>query len=140
MMFVKVRHDDGREAEITEDEVAYYRSMGFVPVAGSAVDRAGPPAVTNQVAPANGTDQRLDLILDELRGLRADLAGAKESAEPADGETIELREPEDPNVSAMTREELNAHAATIGIAEPETFPNKAELIEAIEAATRPPQN
>lgn len=44
--------------------------------------------------PANGTDQRLDLVLDELRALRAELtAPAAERAEPADGDQIELREP-----------------------------------------------
>ena len=137
MKFVKVQHGDGREAEITEDEVKYYRSMGFEPVKGSATDRDVPVAATNPGAPANGTEQRLDSILDELRGLRADLAGGA-PAEPVDGETIEIREPEGPNLNAMTREELNAHAAMVGIAEPESFPNKAELIEAIEGA-QPPQ-
>jgi hypothetical protein len=45
--------------------------------------------------PAHGTDMRLDLILDELRGIRAALAPPA-SAEPEDGEPVALREPAKP--------------------------------------------
>jgi hypothetical protein len=95
MKFVTVRDDGGREAEITEDEVASYRAMGFKPVDGTTSERDGAPAVaaSQPSTPANGTDQRLDLLLDEIRGLRADLAAAKEPTEPQDGETVALREP-----------------------------------------------
>lgn len=48
--------------------------------------------MSDVIAAANGTDQRLDLILDELRALRAVLAPAARP-EPRDGETVELREP-----------------------------------------------
>lgn len=44
--------------------------------------------------PINGMEQRLDLLLDEIRGLRADLA-RRAPAPPEDG-SIELREPEKP--------------------------------------------
>lgn len=99
MKFVTVRDAGGREAEITEDEVASYRSMGFKPVDGAVDDRPGSPAVaaTQPLEPASGTDQRLDLVLEELRGLRADFAAFYAPVEiaelPADGETIQLREP-----------------------------------------------
>ena len=54
--------------------------------------------------PANGTDQRLDLVLDELRALRAALAApAAERAEPADGEPVELREPAADDAPKPTR-------------------------------------
>jgi hypothetical protein len=39
-----------------------------------------------------------------------------------------------PNLDGMTRDELNAKAAEAGVADPESFPNKAALIEAIQAA------
>jgi len=41
---------------------------------------------------ANGTDQRLDLVLDELRAIRAALAPVAVT-EPKDGEAVELKEP-----------------------------------------------
>lgn len=37
-------------------------------------------------------------------------------------------------LSAMTRAELNDYAATIGVTDPTDYPNKTELIAAIEAA------
>lgn len=70
--------------------------------------------------PTSGTDQRLDRLYDEVKGLRDDLASApvawrqaldrigdevaqlraqlapETDVEPADGETVELREPETP--------------------------------------------
>ncbi|MCC6314213.1 MAG: hypothetical protein IT337_09360 [Thermomicrobiales bacterium] len=64
-------------------------------------DRPLPPAVTS-------ADLRLDAILDELRGLRADLERAPVALrqrvdqitagleQVADGATVELREPEPP--------------------------------------------
>lgn len=81
MDFVKVRHEDGREADITAAEVAQYRDMGFAPVDG-------------------------------------------------DGQTDAAAET---NVNQMTRDELNAHAGTVGVADAESFANKADLIAAIEA-------
>lgn len=36
MEFVKVRHEDGREADITPEEVASYQEMGFKQVKESA--------------------------------------------------------------------------------------------------------
>lgn len=44
------------------------------------------------LAPANGTDQRLDLLIGEIRALRSLLTPVA-AVEPTDGETIELREP-----------------------------------------------
>ena len=46
----------------------------------------------------NGTDQRLDLLIGEMRALRALLTPAP-PADPRDGETIELREPADDPVA-----------------------------------------
>ena len=145
MEFVKVRHADGRDADITPAEVPFYRSIGFEPVDGEA--SAIVPGVlasgsAGPAAPANGTDQRLDLVLAELRGLRADLASicapAEQLSEPIEGATVELREPKAPlNLEAMSREQLNAHAASVGIEDPAAFPNKPGLIEAIRAATSP---
>lgn len=43
-------------------------------------------------APANGTDQRLDLVLTELKAIKKLLTPEK-PAEPADGETIQIKEP-----------------------------------------------
>ena len=100
--FVKVRHPQRGDADITPGEVAYYRTMGFEPVDPAAAKAAGagqPEPAKNELAPsANGTDQRLDLVLDELRGLRSDLAGIRTALtpveiEPQDGEPIELKEP-----------------------------------------------
>lgn len=154
MGFVKVRHADGREADVTAGEVAFYRSMGFDPAKGSAGGDGGDeaPAANDRPLPAaNGTDQRLDLLIDEIRGLRADLAARGEPAwsEPIEGETVELREPgepgavgatapatdaEPPNLRAMKRDELEAHARTVGVADPASYPTKDDLIEAIERA------
>jgi hypothetical protein len=99
--FVKVRHEDGREADITTGEVAFYKTLGFKPVddapdvSQAAAGQAEAPATP--LAAANGTDQRLELVLDELRGLRADLkaiwAPAEQVGEPIDGQTVELKEP-----------------------------------------------
>lgn len=154
MSFVKVRHADGREADITKAEVAYYRSMGFNPVDGSVNDGSDPgerpPAANDPPAPTNGTDIRLDLVLDELRGLRSDLAAfrgqnAEEPTEPADGETVDLREPaqgepadgvarmpETPNLDDIKRADLNAYAESVGVADAASYPNKEALIAAIE--------
>ena len=41
---------------------------------------------------------------------------------------------ETPNLSGMTRDELNAYAADHGVSDPESFANKEELIGAIEGA------
>jgi hypothetical protein len=41
------------------------------------------------------------------------------------------------DLSALTRDELNAHAESVGIADPAGFPNKGELVAAIEAAETP---
>ena len=38
------------------------------------------------------------------------------------------------NLDGMTRDELNAYAETHGVADPGSYPNKAELVKAIEAA------
>jgi hypothetical protein len=97
MQFVKVRHDDGREADITAEEIASYGEMGFEPVDKEAVkaakaDRKESKGHDRPMSAANGTDQRLDAILDELRGLRKDLATANEPQPAAvSGETVELR-------------------------------------------------
>lgn len=97
MQFVKVRHADGREADITAGEVASYQAMGFKPVKGEVAEPDAAAATTAAAssathAPTSGTDQRLDAILDELRALRAAFSGASPQ-EPADGDTIQLREP-----------------------------------------------
>lgn len=152
MEFVKVRHPDGRSADITPGEIPMYRSIGFKPVDGSItteVDASGSPVVEDApLSAVNGTDQRLDLVLEELRGLRADLAAAwapEVPTEPEDGEPIQLREPStgkpaDPpaqapiNLDQMNRDDLNAHAAAIGVPDPASFANKSSLIEAIKAA------
>lgn len=39
-----------------------------------------------------------------------------------------------PNIESMTREQLNAHAPTVGVDNPESFGTKAELIAAIQTA------
>lgn len=162
MAFVKVRHQDGRSADITEAEVPFYRSLGFDPVDGQAL--AGVPAKQDAApvdplvdeirglrrdlsaifSPADVAgelavfepDPRIDQIIDELKAIRAAVAPA--AAEPAASEQIELREPAAPlNLEAMSREQLNAHAATVGIEDPAAFANKPALIEAIRAATSP---
>jgi hypothetical protein len=164
MEFVKVRRDDGREADITLSEVPFYQSIGFDPVDGqvAAGDHISeqPVASTDPlideikglrsdlasifipgeligepggelVAFHPDPDPRLDLILDELKAIRAALAPV--SLEPQDGDPIELKEPAVLNLDGMTRDELNAHAVAIGINEPESFPNKPALLEAIRA-------
>lgn len=40
-------------------------------------------------------------------------------------------------LSALTRDELNAHAENAGVADPASYPNKAALIEAIETVAEP---
>lgn len=47
-------------------------------------------------APVCSTDQLLSLVLDELQGLRSDLAGRGGAASPDDQGRVELREPERP--------------------------------------------
>lgn len=96
MQFVKVRHADGREADITPAEVAFYKSIGFKAVDGAEpLVAPAPPAVSGDpaaaggpLAVANGTDQRLDLVLDELRGLRSDLAGSFGTVEGVELESL----------------------------------------------------
>ena len=39
-----------------------------------------------------------------------------------------------PNIESMTREQLNAHALTVGIENPESLGTKAEVIAAIQTA------
>jgi hypothetical protein len=52
--------------------------------------------MTDQVPPpANGTDIRLDVLIQRVERLCDILTPAVEP-EPADGETVELREPEPP--------------------------------------------
>jgi hypothetical protein len=41
---------------------------------------------------------------------------------------------EGPNLAALTRDQLNAHAENLAIADPAHYPNRAALIEAIENA------
>lgn len=162
MEFVKVRHQDGRSADITEAEVPFYRSLGFDPVDGQAL--GGLPA-TQDAAPVDPLvdeirglrrdlaaifsptdvagelavfepDPRIDQILDELKAIRAVIAPP--AIERAGGDQVELREPAAPlNLEAMSREQLNAHAVTVGIEDPAAFPNKPALIEAIKATTTP---
>lgn len=81
--FVTVTHKDGRTAEITPAEVAFYGSLGFAPTGDyTAAGDAAPASTTAPEHPAlNSTDQRLDLVVDELRGLRADLSQPGESVE-----------------------------------------------------------
>lgn len=92
MEFVIVRHPKRGEARVTSEEVAFYRSLGFEPVDGSAVMAADPGGT----APANdppsavtGVEMRLDAILGELQGLRQDIA---KTFVPADLEAIEVPE------------------------------------------------
>jgi hypothetical protein len=40
--------------------------------------------------------------------------------------------------SALTRAELNAYAATLGVADPDSYPNKGALVDAIEEALTAP--
>lgn len=99
MSFVLVKHSDGRTADITAAEVAYYQSIGFAPVDGSVVEGDAPVAPAALPAPVNGTEQRLDLLIGEMRGLRADFAAIVPvdlEFELIDGEPVELREPEVP--------------------------------------------
>lgn len=44
-----------------------------------------------------------------------------------------VAEPAGPALRAMTRDDLNARAAEVGVADAETLPNKDAVIEAIEA-------
>ena len=104
MSFVSVKHKDGRTAEITADEVAFYRSIGFTPVDGAVIDdvEVAQKSLGQLPTPVTATDQRLDLILDELRGLRADFAATFASVEldaeeVTDGTGITLREPDPPH-------------------------------------------
>jgi hypothetical protein len=95
MGFVKVRHADGREADITAGEVAFYRSMGFGPVGGSAIETAAPGGAASTAtdpppSAITGTDMRLDAIHAELRAIR-DLLTPAAANSPADGGTVELR-------------------------------------------------
>jgi hypothetical protein len=95
MEFVKVTHKDGRSAEITAGEVAFYRSLGFEPEAGytpSGDDAEGQArAAKDALLPAaSGTDQRLDLVIGELRGLRAAFDRFSEPVEAAELEAIEM--------------------------------------------------
>lgn len=53
--FVRVRHEDGREADITKAEVASYREMGFTPVKGEAAEPDA-AAATTAAAVAASTD------------------------------------------------------------------------------------
>lgn len=91
MEFVTVRRADGGTADITLAEVPAYRAMGFVPL--DTVDLtglpAGRPAASAGGAPpaATSTDQRLDLVIEELRGLRVDLVNA---FQPSEGELAAL--------------------------------------------------
>jgi hypothetical protein len=101
MSFVTVKHKDGRQAEITFGEVAFYKSIGFKPVDGSVIEEgeSDQEASASVQTPVSGTDQRLDILIDEIRGLRGDWAATFAAAEPIeiepeDGETVELREPE----------------------------------------------
>lgn len=152
MGFVTVQHKDGREAQITAGEVVFYKTIGFTPVTGSVIEDAGGAQGQEEPgslqAPASGTDQRLDLILDELRGLRSDWAAtfdsvADDELEPADGETIELREPEKPASDdapdagpslEWSRPDLDAYAAGKGISDADKLPNKQAVLDAIAAA------
>lgn len=92
--FVKVRHADGREADITAAEVAFYGSMGFELVDGS-VSASAP-------APASGTTG--DPLLDEIKGLRSDLTGIFGSAEPIEGELASLQYEPDPRLDLVLDE------------------------------------
>ncbi len=42
----------------------------------------------------------------------------------------------DKSLSEMTRDELNTHAASVGVENPESLPNKDAVIEAIESAQK----
>lgn len=42
-----------------------------------------------------------------------------------------------PNIRGMTPDELNAYAAAYGVADPESYANKDDLIAAIEAVVAP---
>ncbi len=93
MEFVKVRHPDGRSADITEGEIPMYRSIGFDPVDGhvQTLDGLPPSKVAAPLLPAaNGTDQRLDLVIEELRAIRASLDPG-EPGELVPGDLIELQ-------------------------------------------------
>lgn len=83
---------------------------------------------------------RRDLTADDVA--RMDPAVLKDvTAEPPGGGkpmySLVGRPPEtDPQ--KMTRDELDAHARRVGVADPGAFPNKAALLDAIEAAQQPP--
>ena len=48
-------------------------------------------------------------------------------------------DPPDETLTSMSRDDLNKHAADLGVENPEGFPNKSALIEAIENAGTNPQ-
>lgn len=94
--FVKVKHADGREADVTPQEVAYYGSIGFAPVDRLAVPTASgdaaspandlPPVVTAADQWSAAIVARLDRLVDAMTPVLL--------ADPIEGETIEVREPE----------------------------------------------
>lgn len=63
--------------------------------------------------PVSGTDFRLDALIEEIRGLRADLAARQPQPEPLPDGEIELREADD-----------------VGTPLPDDFPGKLALEEA----------
>lgn len=118
---MKVRHPDGRERE-AKDVAEFFRVYG---PAGFAPVEDRPAALADET----GTE---DLELTP-------------TTEPGDGTFETDSDSEIPGVvaetvdlSALTRAELDARAAELGIESPETLPNKAAVIAAIEEVlTRP---
>lgn len=125
--FLTVKHKDGREAEITESEVAFYGSLGFAPVdgytpSGERQASAAPPAVQ---PPTNGTDQRLDLLIAEIQGLRAEFTKAFDSSDVEALELPELQVNFEPVVDELRG--LRADLAKASASKPE--PHDGETVE-----------
>lgn len=149
MEFITVTHKDGRTADITAGEVAFYQSIGFHPADGTVVDGETPASEPAGLpAPIDGTEQRLDLLIGEIRGLRADIATVYApldfGIEITDGETVAIREPQTPDGTDVpegvptlewSRPDLDAFAAGKGLADADKLPNKQAVLDAIAAAS-----
>lgn len=107
------------------DDIAYTYTGGH--------ERNGQPSQWHEGIPARNLTQKDVAALDPA--LLDTLAASSIYEWAGEGKPPEApQDPEAPALSKLTRDELNAHAAELGIESPESFPNKGDLITAIEAA------
>ena len=76
-------------------------------------------------------------VTDFGEGKYADPAGAENGAEAATEAEVALNEPQEPTLASMTMAELKALAERMGVSV-KGLRSKAAVIEAIEAADKPP--